>query len=267
MLPGRCGMFLKDIVETKQQEIEILLPRYKEEDWDKALGLPQGRSLARALKEKQTLSLIAEVKPASPSKGVINEEVDPAATATAYERGGASAISVLTDQPYFKGRPESLAKVKQSVRIPVLRKDFILEPVQVLESKLLGADAILLIAAILDEEKLKQLCQTAHRLGMEVLAEIHEEEEIPRVLACQADVIGINNRNLHTFVTDLETTERLRPLLPSNVPVIGESGVLSVQDAERMKRAGVDGILVGEYLMRQSDPEEAVRQLVKREAG
>lgn len=260
-------MFLKEIVETKRREIEALFPRYKEEDWSKALQLPRGRSLAHALREKQTLSLIAEVKPASPSKGVINETVDPAATALAYERGGASAVSVLTDVSYFKGKPESLVKVKQAVRIPVLRKDFILEPIQVLESKLLGADAILLIAAILDQEKLRLLSQTAHRLGMEVLVEIHEESEIPRALACEADVIGINNRNLHTFVTDLETTERLRPLLPTAVPVIGESGVHSVQDAERMSRAGVDGILVGEYLMRQADPERAVRQLVKREVG
>lgn len=260
-------MFLKEIVETKRREIEALFPRYKEEDWSKALQLPRGRSLAHALREKQTLSLIAEVKPASPSKGVIKEAVDPAATALAYERGGASAVSVLTDVSYFKGKSESLVKVKQAVRIPVLRKDFILEPVQVLESKLLGADAILLIAAILDQEKLRLLSQTAHRLGMEVLVEIHEESEIPRALACEADVIGINNRNLHTFVTDLETTERLRPLLPTSVPVIGESGVHSVQDAERMSRAGVDGILVGEYLMRQADPERAVRQLVKREVG
>ncbi|SEN28174.1 indole-3-glycerol phosphate synthase TrpC [Lihuaxuella thermophila] len=260
-------MFLKEIVETKQQEIEKLLPHYTDEDWSKALQLPRGRSLAHALRETQSLSLIAEIKPASPSKGIIKETVDPTVTALAYERGGASAISVLTDVSYFKGKPESLVKVKQAVRIPVLRKDFILEPVQVLESKLLGADAILLIAAILDQENLQLLSRTAHRLGMEVLVEIHEESEIGRALTCEADVIGINNRNLHTFVTDLATTERLRPLLPSDVPVIGESGVHSVQDAVRMAKAGVDGILVGEYLMRESDPERAVRQLVEREAG
>ncbi|MBA4496049.1 indole-3-glycerol phosphate synthase TrpC [Paenactinomyces guangxiensis] len=260
-------MFLEKIVATKREEIKQLHLTYTDQDWEKASALPRGCSLAQALQSQPALSVIAEVKPASPSKGVIRETVDPVATALAYERGGASAVSVLTDVSYFKGKPESLTRVKEAVKIPVLRKDFILEPVQVLESKFLGADAILLIAALLDREKLQLLRGTARQLGMEVLVEIHEESEVPLALACEADVIGINNRNLYTFVTEIETTERLRPLLPQDCPVIGESGVHSAEDAERLAKAQVDGILVGEYLMRQADPERAVRRLIEREIG
>jgi len=148
------------------------------------------------------------------------------------------------------------------VSLPVLRKDFILDPLQVKESRMLGADAILLIAALLDREQLRRLSEAAHRLGLEVLVEIHREEEIERALACEPDVIGINNRDLVTFQTDLGTTERLRPLLPDTIPVIGESGVTSPEDVRRMARAGVDGVLVGEFLMRQENPESAVRALI-----
>lgn len=257
-------MFLEKIVHTKQQEIEQLRPLYSERDWERAAALPCGRSLAQAINDDNNLALIAEVKPASPSKGVIREMVDPVSTALAYERGGAHAISVLTDVSYFKGKPQSLTQVKERVELPVLRKDFILDPIQVLESKLLGADAILLIVAILDKQQLQLLSRTAHQLGMEVLVEIHDEAEMEAACSCEADVIGINNRNLSTFVTELETTERLRPLLPQDRPVIGESGILSPADVKRMVQAQIDGILVGEYLMRQEDPELAVRQLLKR---
>jgi indole-3-glycerol phosphate synthase len=256
-------MFLEKIERHKRVEIAQLHERFTNEDWERAKSLPSGLSLEAAIRKRAGLSLIAEVKPASPSKGVIREEVNPVQVATGYEKGGAAAISVLTDIPFFKGKPESLQAVKEAVQIPVLRKDFILDPLQVLESKLLGADAILLIVALLDEDRLQELSLNAHRLGMEVLVEVHEEKEIPVALRCEADVIGINNRNLHTFVTDLSTTERLRPLISASVPVIGESGVHSIEDAKRMLAAGADGLLIGEYLMRQTDPQGAVNELIE----
>lgn len=254
-------MFLEQIVAEKRKEVEELkrvLPAECEEP-----GLRPTLSLAEAIrKSRGGPALIAEVKPASPSKGVIRKQVDPAQVAAAYQRGGASAVSVLTDRRFFGGDGAFLQRVKKAISLPVLRKDFILDPLQVRESRMLGADAILLITRLLDREQLELLSETAHSLGMEVLVEIHREEEIERALKCNPDVIGINNRDLITFEIDLGTTERLRPLLPDMIPVIGESGVSSPQDVRRMVRAGVDGVLVGEYLMRQADPEQAVRALI-----
>ncbi|MBA4602554.1 indole-3-glycerol phosphate synthase TrpC [Thermoactinomyces mirandus] len=254
-------MFLERIAETKRKEVAELVHKMTPEDWERACAFPKGLSLKDAILNRGSVSVIAEVKKASPSKGVIVGEVDPVKVAEGYERGGAAAISVLTDATYFHGSADFLVNVKQAIKLPVLRKDFIIDERQVLESKLMGADAILLIVALLNKEQLQQLTETAHRLGLEVLVEIHEKKEIPLALACEADVLGINNRNLHTFATDISNTERLRPLLPKDRPVIGESGVLSLEDARRMQQAGVQGILVGEYLMRQEDPMKAVREL------
>lgn len=254
-------MFLDKIVQTKKQEIAYLKQSIRDEDWLQAKQMTSVRSLSSAMK-KEGNSIIAEVKPASPSKGVIREQVDPVKIAKEYELGGAGAISVLTDRTYFKGENESLTKVKAAVHIPVLRKDFILDESQLVESRLIGADAILLIVAILDDDQCKKLCQTAHELGMEVLVEVHEEQEIEIALHCGADVIGINNRNLSTFRTDLSTTERLRPLITSDCPVITESGIHSIEDIDRLKRTQVDGMLIGEYLMRQEDHQQAVKDLL-----
>lgn len=254
-------MFLDKILTQKQQEVTQLARSVTSEKWELAERMPKGISLAESIQREQGLAVIAEIKSASPSKGMIREEVEPTAFASAYEAGGANAISVLTDVTFFKGSNDNLIKVKNQVSLPVLRKDFIIDPIQVLESKWIGADAILLIVAALDEKRLILLSETAHRLGMEVLVEIHDETEIDLALACEPDVIGINNRNLRTFVTDLSITERMRPLLPSDCPVIGESGVHSPMDAKRMAEANVQGILVGEYLMRQADPTQALRQL------
>ncbi|MFC7442121.1 indole-3-glycerol phosphate synthase TrpC [Laceyella putida] len=254
-------MFLDNILTQKQHELARLVQSVTDEKWDQAARMLKGISLAESIKRERGLAVIAEIKPASPSKGIIREEVDPISFASAYEAGGANAISVLTDVSFFKGSNENLSKVKNQVSLPVLRKDFIIDPIQVLESKLIGADAILLIVAALDEKRLILLSETAHRLGMEVLVEIHDETEIEASLACGADVIGINNRNLETFATNLAVTERVRPKLPSELPVIGESGIHSPTDAKRMADAGVQGILVGEYLMRQADPAQALREL------
>ncbi len=254
-------MFLEKITKTKQKEVAELVHKITPGDWERAYALPRGQSLKEAITGGEAVSIIAEVKLASPSKGVITSKIDPVKVAKGYERGGAAAVSVLTDTTYFQGGADFLVNVKKSVQLPVLRKDFIIDELQVLESKLMGADAILLIVALLDKKQLQQLSRAAHRLGLEVLAEIHEKEEIPLVLECEADVIGINNRNLHTFETDVANTERLRLLLPKDRPIIGESGVLSLADAQRLQQAGVQGILVGEYLMRQENPMRAVQEL------
>lgn len=254
-------MFLDKIVKTKKEEIAQLKPTIKDEDRTRAKQMPPVRSLSQAIK-KPGNSIIAEIKPASPSKGVIREQVDPVKIAKAYERGGASAISVLTDQTYFKGKKESLTKVREAVNIPVLRKDFILDESQLVESRLIGADAILLIVAILDHDQCIALSKEAHELGLEVLVEVHQESEIETAIRCGADVIGINNRNLSTFQTDLATTERLRTLITADCPVITESGIHSVEDVQRLRGYQVDGMLIGEYLMRQPDQQRAVEELL-----
>lgn len=255
-------MFLEQIVTGKKKEIQGLKKRLGEREYREARHLPPVRSLVTALGQTASSpALIAEVKPASPSKGDIRPDADPAVTAREYEAGGAAAVSVLTEETYFKGSLANLTRVKESVRLPVLRKDFILDPLQLVESRLAGADAVLLIAAMLSGEEMGKLIREARDLGLEVLAEVHGEEELERTLAAGPDVLGINNRNLHTFETDLSVTERLRNRVPAGIPVIGESGVHSREDFQRLARAGVDGILVGEYLMRHASPRAAAESL------
>lgn len=254
-------MFLEKMKAIKQKEINLLKQKYTSvSDWDTATSKPKGRSFQAAI-EASSFAVIAEVKPASPSKGIIANDVNPVQQGVSYEKGGANIISVLTETEYFHGRPESLTNVQKAVSIPVLRKDFILHPLQVLESKFLGADAILLIVAFLDQSSCAHLVNLAHQLGMEVLVEVHEESEIETALQVNADVIGINNRNLHTLAVDLQTTARLRPMITSNVPVIGESGILAIEDVKVMAEANIDGVLVGEFLMRHSNPIKAVTEL------
>ncbi|OYD09713.1 indole-3-glycerol phosphate synthase TrpC [Paludifilum halophilum] len=255
-------MFLNRITEEKRKEVEGLSRELTADDRRAADRMSSCRSLAKAMVKRESPALIAEVKPASPSRGTIQEQVNPVSTARAYEAGGASAVSVLTDQTFFHGHPDYLRRVKEQVSLPVLRKDFILHPVQLVESRLLGADAVLLIAAMVEKEALKELAWEARRLGLETLIEVHRAEEIDAALQAKPDVIGINNRNLTTFDTDLAVTEELSPLIPEGIPVIGESGIHSRADLERLSRAGVEGVLVGEYLMRQESPERAIRRLL-----
>lgn len=250
-------MFLEQIIQTKKEEVARL--QTKEQELTQVTEQHAQRSLKKAF---STFGVLAEVKHASPSKGVIQEDFRPLETAKQYEQGGAKAISVLTDEVYFQGHADILKQVRQHVSLPVLRKDFIIDPLQVWESKQMGADAILLIVAILTPEKLQELARLAHQLGLEVLVEIHQKQEIEAALACEADVIGINNRDLSTFETRLEVTEQLRPLLPAEQVVLAESGIHSPPDANRMRRAGVNGLLIGEYLMRQVDRAQALRELV-----
>lgn len=211
------------------------------------------RDLKQAVTRGEGLGIIAEVKQASPSKGMIRWDFDPLAIAREYEANGAAAISVLTEPEYFFGRDEYLTEISADTAIPVLRKDFIIDPYQIVQSKLLGADCILLIAAVLSDSELASFLKLAGELDLQCLVEVHSREELERVLKTDADLIGINNRNLHTFETNLQTTLDLAPLIPEDKVVISESGIHTGADLLLLKDAGVDGVLIGESLMRAPD--------------
>lgn len=209
------------------------------------------------------MGLIAEVKKASPSKGLIRSDFDPRALAAAYESAGADCISVLTDRDYFQGSNEFLTAVKNTVKLPLLRKDFTIDHRQIYEARLIGADAILLIAAILTPAQLGEYHDLAKSIGMDVLVEVHNQEELEIVLELdKATLIGINNRDLKSFVTDLKTTEALIGHMPENVTIISESGIAGKPDVEFLQGAGAHGLLIGEYFMRHDNVSEAVNDLM-----
>lgn len=245
---------LDQIVETKWREIAAAKVAVPEARLERQTGaMYPARGFTAALRSPGAMHVIAEVKKASPSAGVIRADFDPVQIARTYERHGASCLSVLTDEPYFQGHLSYLNNVRQAVRLPLLRKDFILDRYQLLEARLAGADAALLIAEILPGDRLAELHRDAVACGLDVLVELHDAEELPRVLASGATLIGVNNRDLRTFQTRLDHTLDLMPRFPAGVTVVSESGIRTADDLHRLAAAGVSAVLVGESLMRAPD--------------
>jgi indole-3-glycerol phosphate synthase len=254
---------LDRIVRTKRDEVRETIPRLGEyRDIARQADTPRG--FASALRRPGEVRLLAEVKRRSPSAGDIRPGADPAEIARAYVGGGAAALSVLTDRDYFGGDLEFLRAVRRAVPVPVIRKDFLIHPVQVWEARAAGADAVLLIARILEQPLLEELHALATELGMDALVEAHTGEELDRALAAGATLVGVNNRDLDTFVTDLDLCVRLAPRVPPHVTYVGESGIRTAADVDRLGAAGIDAILVGESLMRQPDVGAAAAVLVGR---
>ena len=261
---------LEEIVWHKETEVDQLRDRRPLVELKRQLAsAPPVRNFAEALRQSKTHpALIAEVKKASPSKGVLREDFDPVAIAQAYEQGGATCLSVLTDQRFFQGSFENLQRVRQAVDLPLLCKDFILYPYQLYQARIHGADAALLIAAILSDQDLQYLLKVIKTLGMTALVEVHTLEELDRVLALDGvELIGINNRDLQTFTVDLQTTcdlltARQQPLSDRSILVVSESGLFVPADLRRVAEAGAAAVLVGESLVKQPDPAQATAALL-----
>ncbi|MBB5693463.1 indole-3-glycerol phosphate synthase TrpC [Muricoccus pecuniae] len=258
---------LRKILDDKRVEVqarmqETPLSEMERRARDGGRPRPFTQALCDAVAEMR-IGLIAEVKRASPSGGLIREPFDPAGIARAYEAAGACCLSVLTDEPYFKGTAEHLRLAREATGLPVLRKDFMIDPWQVFEARAMGADAVLIIMAALTDDEASAIEDVARGLDMGVLVEVHDEEELERALGLETRLIGVNNRDLRTLRTDIAVTERLAPLIPADRIPVAESGIRTPEDVRRMANAGARCLLVGEHLLRQPDPGEAARLLVQ----
>lgn len=257
---------LVEICETKRGEVAVRKQKHSLDSLDvRATGQTPPRGFHSALEcaQRNGFGLIAEIKKASPSKGLIREDFHPTQHARDYAEGGAACLSVLTDAPYFQGHEDYLVEARAACDLPVLRKDFMIDPWQVAEARALGADAILIIVAALDDGVMGEVEAAALERGMDVLVEVHDEHELERALALQSRLIGVNNRDLRTFTTNLATTERLAALIPKDALLVGESGIATHADCQRLARGGVRSFLIGESLMRQADVVAATRTLLQ----
>jgi indole-3-glycerol phosphate synthase len=255
---------LQQILDTKREEVAERSARLPlSEAASRAADQPPARGFAARMVQQAAGqgAVIAEVKKASPSAGVIREDFRPADIAASYEAAGAACLSVLTDEQYFQGADRYLAEARAACGLPVLRKDFLIEPWQVYESRLLGADCVLLIAAALERDRLQELDGLARETGLDVLVEVHDEQELEDALTTGAKLVGVNNRDLHHFATDLATSERLRPLIPGERLMVAESGIHTPADVQRLRAADIHAFLVGEAFMRDDDPGQALRRL------
>ncbi len=258
-------MILDDIVARKKERLIELKRKSIQTELEKAATLASiPRDFTAALEHGGKPAVIAEIKKASPSAGEIRANFEVAEIAASYERAGAAAISVITEEDFFQGKLGYLTEVKTAVSLPILCKDFIIDPIQVVAARAAGADALLLIAAILEQSYLLELLAMARDLSMACLVEVHNEEEMERVLTTDARIIGINNRNLRTFQVSLDTTFKLRPSIPSDRLVVSESGIQEQSDLQSLASAGVDAVLVGTSLMRAEDPGQKLRELMGR---
>ena len=257
---------LRKILDEKRAEVEARQAQTSLAEMEKrARAAPPLRPFTGALcaaVAEMRIGLIAEIKRASPSGGLIREPFDPAAIARAYEEAGASCLSVLTDEPWFQGTAEHLRLAREATNLPVLRKDFMIDPWQVFEARAMGADAILIIMAALSDAEAEALEDVARSLDMGVLVEVHDEAELQRALGLETRLIGVNNRDLRSLRTDISVTERLAPLVPADRIPVAESGIRNPGDVRRMAAAGARCLLVGEHLLRQPDPGAAARELV-----
>lgn len=257
-------MILSRIVEDKRRVVEEAKRVKSPEDLIKEVkGICVKSSFKKNVSRPHHINLIAEIKKASPSKGILRGDFNPAKIAITYQANGASAISVLTDERFFEGKLEYIKKIKENVSLPILRKDFIIDEYQIYESVAAGADAVLLICEILTRDEMVRFYHRAKDLGLDVLVEVHNEEDLEKALASGASIIGINNRDLHNFRVDLQTTQKLVRLIPQNKTIVSESGIKSHEDVMFLKSIGVNAVLIGEAFMEASDIGAKMREIMR----